>query len=238
MKIAIIDDEKVWIKKTYQEINQYLNLQQKSAHIISIFTSGEAFLEQSEAFDMVFMDIEMEGMDGFKTTIAYKHLFPKSLVCILTTHDEFSCIGYKVNAFRYIKKEQMKEEIPEALCSGIKVLEKDQKISFHIVNIGEIKLELNEIVFMETFKRNMLIHTRTKQYISNCTLAHIEQEYGKYGFFSIHKSILVNLDAITYIDNKNRKIHLYNGSIVTASRQKIPELKKRYLEHKSEYGNG
>ena len=118
------------------------------------------------------------------------------------------------------------------------MLEKDRTISFHIVNIGEIELTINEILFIETAKRNVRIHTREEKYLSNRTLSEIEQELGKYGFYFVHKSTLVNLDAIAYMDAKNRKIHLCNGSCVTIAGQRLPELKKKYLEHKFAYGNG
>ena len=133
--------------------------------------------------------------------------------------------------------EKMAEEVKEALSSGITVLEKDRTISFHIVNIGEIELTINEILFIETAKRNVRIHTREQQYLSNRTLSEIGQELSKYGFFFVHKSTLVNLDAITEIDAQKRKVSLCNGSWVTVAGQKIPELKKRYIEHKFEYGN-
>lgn len=237
MKIAIIDDEKAWRLKANQEIDNYLKSIGTPCQI-SIYTSGERFLEHPEVFDMVFMDVEMDGIDGFQTTNTYKQMFPKCLVCILTTHSEFYSTGYKVNAFRYIEKEKMAEEVKEALSSGITVLEKDRTISFHIVNIGEIELTINEILFIETAKRNVRIHTREQQYLSNRTLSEIGQELSKYGFFFVHKSTLVNLDAITEIDAQKRKVSLCNGSWVTVAGQKIPELKKRYIEHKFEYGNG
>lgn len=237
MKIAIIDDEKAWRLKANQEIDNYLKSIGTPCQI-SIYTSGERFLEHPEVFDMVFMDVEMDGIDGFQTTNAYKQMFPKCLVCILTTHSEFYSTGYKVNAFRYIEKEKMAEEIREALSSGITVLEKDRTISFHIVNIGEIELAINEILFIETAKRNVKIHTREEQYLSNRTLSELEQELGKYGFYCVHKSTLVNLDAITYMDAKTRKVYLCDGSCITVAGQKLPELKKKYLEHKFAYGNG
>ena len=237
MKIAIIDDEKIWRLKAKHEIDNYL----KSIGVppqIFMYPSGERFLKQPEAFDIVFMDVEMDGINGFQTTTTYKKMFPKCLVAMLTTHSEFYSTGYKVNAFRYIEKEKMTEEIKEALSSAITILEKDRTIFFHIVNVGEIELPINEILFIETAKRNIKIHTREQQYLSNRTLSEIGQELGKYGFYFVHKSTLVNLDAIIDIDAKNRKVSLCNGGWVTVAGKKIPELKKRYLEHKFAYGNG
>lgn len=230
MKIAIVDDEKVWRLKAKQEIHNYLISTGEPSQLFT-YPSGESFLEQPEAFDLVFMDVEMDGIDGFQTTTAYKKMFPKGLVAMLTTHSECYSTGYKVNAFRYIEKEKMAEEIEEALSSAITVLEKDQTISFHIVNVGEVELPINEILFIETEKRNVRIHTREQQYVSNRNLTEIGQELDKYGFYFVHKSTLVNLDAIIDIDAKNRKVFLCNGNWVTVARQKITELKKKYLEH-------
>lgn len=238
MKIAIIDDEEKWRLQAKHVICDSLHLLGEPCHTF-LYTSGEQFLEDPVAFDMIFMDVEMEGgMDGFEATNAYKKRFPKCLVVILTTHSECYRFGFRVNAYRYIEKENLHEEITEALTSGMKVLEKDKKISFHIVNMGEIQLSINEIIFIETVKRNVQIHTREQEYISNRKLSELEQELKKYGFYLVHKSILVNLDAITDIDTKKRKVYLCNGDSVTVAGQKIPELKEEYLEYKFAYGNG
>ncbi len=237
MKIAIVDDEKIWRQKAKQEIDNYLKSTGEPSQIFT-YPSGERFLERIEAFDLVFMDIEMNGINGFQATTDYKKMFPKGLVAMLTTHSEFYSIGYKVNAFRYIEKEKMTVEIKEALSSAITVLEKDRTLSFHVVNVGQMELPINEILFIETSKRNVEIHTREQQYISNRTLSELGQELEKYGFYFVHKSTLVNLDVIIDIDTKARKISLCNGSCVTVAGKKIPELKKKYLEHKFTYGNG
>lgn len=237
MNIAIIDDEKEWRTKAKKELLQNLETINQNASI-SVYSSGDLFLQDEKAFDMVFMDIEMEGMDGFEATQSYKKRFPKCLVCILTTHSELYRLGYQVDAFRYIDKDNMKEEIPEALSSGIKVLGKNTKITFHIVNVGDIQLAINEILYIETVKRNVRIFTREEQYLSNRTISSLEEELREYGFYSVHKSTLVNLDAITDIDTKRRKLGFPNGNYVTVAGQKIPELKEKYLKVKFMYANG
>ncbi len=237
MNIAIIDDEKEWRIKTKEVVIQNLKSMKHNASI-SVYSSGDVFLQDEKTFDMVFMDIEMNGTDGFETTQAYKKCFPKCLVCILTTHSELSRLGYRVDAFRYINKDSMVEEISEALSSGIKVLGKNKKIAFHVVNVGEIQLPINEILYIETIKRNVRIYTREQEYLSNRTITSFEKELHTYGFYSVHKSTLVNLDAITSIDTKKRELGFPNGKSVTIAGKKMPEVKQKYLEIKFMYANG
>ena len=50
MKIAIVDDEKVWRLKAKQEIHNYLISTGEPSQLFT-YPSGERFLEQPEAFD-------------------------------------------------------------------------------------------------------------------------------------------------------------------------------------------
>lgn len=236
MKIAVIDDEKCWRQRAKREIAVCLENMKENMEILS-YSSGEEFLEKNEAFDMVFMDVEMEGMNGFDVTYVYKQSFPTSLVAILTMHSKFASMGYKVNAFRYIDKARMESEIGEALSAGIKVLGRNKKISFHIVSMGDIQLIIRDIIFIETVKRNVQIHTRTGQYLSNQTISELEFQLKEYGFYLVHRSILVNMDMILKIDSRRRRVYLDDGSVVTVARERISELKKVFLKYTFEYNN-
>lgn len=237
MKLAVIDDEQFWRQNAKQKIEEYLDSMGESAEISS-YSTGEEFLEQREAFDMLFMDVEMKDMNGFDAICAYKRYFPDCLAVVLTMYNEYSHIGYRVNAFRYIWKAKMEEQIEEALLSGMKMMGRNKKISLHVVNMGDIQLETKEILFIETEKRNVRIHTRKGNYLCNQTISELESQLKDCDFFLVHKSTLVSLDAIVQIDIKKRKIQLYDGSLVTVARQKIPELKEEYMQYVSELAGG
>ena len=124
MRIAIVDDELIWRKKSYSCIKKIVEKNDS----IDVFKSGNDFLEKHAKYDIVFMDIEMPEIDGWNTAKTYRIFYPESVVAMLTTHDEMCSKGYHINAFRFISKQNMEHELSEVLCSLRKILRKDKQI--------------------------------------------------------------------------------------------------------------
>ena len=230
MRIAIVDDEKQWRKMALRELHRYYG---DSKAVIDMFASGEQLLKAQEGYDVVFLDVEMKGIDGFETAVSYKAHYSEVILVMFTTHTEFSRRGYLVDAFRYIDKMNMENEIPEALASIDKLSARNQTISLHIVNLGSVPFVLKDILYLETEKRNVRVHTRTADYISSDGIGDLEKMLEPYGFYGCHKSYIVNLDAVKSFDHVN--VYMIDGSSAMVSSRRYAELKRRYLERKMEY---
>ena len=103
MRIAICDDEKILQEQLKVEIEGYFN----SLDIMTVcFNSGEALLVDFEKnqYDIVFLDIEMNGLNGLQTA-KYLHEKKKDLpIVLVTSHTELAMEGYEVQAFRFLGK--------------------------------------------------------------------------------------------------------------------------------------
>ena len=115
MRVAIVDDEERWRTKTEEIVTKF---NAEECLEIDKYASGEIFLKKAELYDIVFLDVEMKQLDGFETASGYREIFPKAMIIILTTHTELSRKGYMVNAFRYVDKTNIEEELTEALMSA------------------------------------------------------------------------------------------------------------------------
>lgn len=236
MRIAIVDDEAYWRTKTEETIcSLFAELDWKEEIKIESFSGGEAFCEQS-GYEVVFLDVEMGGMDGFDTARRYIEKDDETVIIFLTTHTELSRRGYQVNAFRYIDKDAFYDEIKEAIGSLKKLRSKNQQVTLHILQMGEMSFAIKDIYFIETERHNVLIHTKDAVYRSNQKMDEIEKELEKHGFFRSHKSYLVNVANIQRFDKEG--IYFKNGEKAMISVRKYPELKKEYINYRFEIGNG
>ena len=71
LQIAICDDEPFYQEKIKVLLKQYF-AKHDLHYSIHCFLSGEAFLAQSQnsvKYDVIFMDINMENLDGIQTAI-------------------------------------------------------------------------------------------------------------------------------------------------------------------------
>lgn len=229
MRIALIDDEEKWRSRIYQKLRDFFPNDD-----IEVFSSGDAFLQKQETYEIVFLDVEMEGKDGFETAREYELYGTDSIVMILTTHSEMVKRGYEVNAFRYLDKMYMDDELLEAITAVNKLFEKNKKVCVPIVGLGDMMFMPKEIVYIETEKRNVCIHTWDEAYVSNLGMAEIENLLGT-GFFRCHKSYIVNLDMVKQMNRVD--LSLKNGATVLLSARKRADFKQRYLNWKFEYAN-
>lgn len=231
MRIAIVDDQEKWRICVEELIRKHYG---QNVPQIDQFDCGESFYDKDE-YDVVFMDIEMGQMDGFETAKRYKQNNEEALILFLTTHVELSRRGYMVNAFRYIDKACIVEEIEEALNSIDELPKKDRMIAFHVVNMAEMHVRVRDILFVETDKRNIIVHTVECDYISNRGIDEVEEELKDCGFFRCHKSYLVNLERVRKID----RIYAYfgNGTKAMISTRKYIEMKERFFAYNSMIAN-
>lgn len=233
MKIAIVDDDIFWRQKAEYVIDSFLGIDVPS---VDTYANGESFLHADTFYDLVFMDIEMERVDGLSASKTYKEKYPDVYVILLTTHTEWVTKGYEVNAFRYIFKEQMNQKIPEALRDYQMIVEKERTVTVNVVGLGEMPIHIKNIVYITTDRRNIRIHTKTKDYISSAGMQAMEEELAPYGFFRTHKSFLVNVCEVHTFDK--RDIVMKDKSIAYMSSRKYAEFKAVYLEEKMKMSNG
>ena len=225
MKLAIIDDSKFWRDLAYDTVKAFY---EDTPVDIELFDSGEAFLECHKPYDIILMDIEMPNKNGFETIAEYRLFKSDCIAIILTTHTEFANKGYFVDAFRYIDKTNMKLELEEALTSAAKVLACNDTISVNVIGLGSLKLVVKNILFIKTYKRNIIVHTVDNKYECSNNIAELESLLEKYGFYRSHRSCLVNLDKVTTFNK--RDIFFANNETAYLSSRKYSEMKRKCLE--------
>lgn len=233
LKVAVVDDEVLWQEKATAIIEDLYGLDVPKIHS---YAGGRELLEARAFYDLLFMDVEMQEMDGFAVAKRYLELFPTAKIAMLTSHTELSRRGYVVNAFRYIDKTCMETEIPEALAAVKKAKEKERMIQVNEVGAGRMPILIKDILYVSMHRRNILIHTRQRDIISSLKMQDMEAELEEFGFFRTHRSYLINLDEVLSYEGMN--ILMSDGTKAYLSTDRSSRFKEKFLERKFEMANG
>ena len=151
IKIAICDDEKVIIDRLRGYIEKYI----KKAGLpykIDIYQSGEEFAALEKAmsgYDIVFMDVNMKEMDGIKTAEDLRKYSDGTFLVFVTGFIEYSLAGYKVDAIRYIIKDEttIESDIVEALNVILEKMGRSvHEFVYDFVEQREKKVNIDNIV--------------------------------------------------------------------------------------------
>ena len=125
--IAIVDDETMFRVLTKKKIAEVMKKLPFTFYVYE-YKSAAGFLKQKKVFDIVFMDIAMPKMSGIETAAKYREYCPDGILIFLTAYDDYMKDGYKVNAFRYIGKQDEPQEFFEAVKSALQQLQEKEQL--------------------------------------------------------------------------------------------------------------
>jgi DNA-binding LytR/AlgR family response regulator len=221
MLVGICDDEVIFR-------NDLLNLceQYKVSNLIELeticFSSAEELLKCSLPIDILFLDIQMHGMNGLKAAEMIREKDDSMIIIFLTGYRGFMQDGYKVKAFRYLLKPIKEQEYNQTMTDALYEITKNYKT---IVGVdGELLfIKLKDIIYVEYLDRITVVRTRKGVYESSNTMSEWEDILNTGDFFRVHKAYIVNIE---FIEEIGKAILLDNGEKVAVSIRQIGKLKK------------
>lgn len=201
--------------------------------------------------DVVFLDIQLQDMDGFE--IADQLLkFPQvPKIVFITAYNQYAVNAFEFSAIDYLLKpvdeerfaktiHKLREELqvgPQQVLASMQellrrhldagygkqklTLEKDGKL---------FVLTMGDIIYIETVDRNTKVVTKRGDFITNTSMAEWEERLKDHGFFRPHRSFLINLDEIDEIvlwfhNSLQLKMRGIKDQQIPISRNKLKEFK-------------
>lgn len=197
MRIAVCDDEELFRIEFKAVLDKVLI---NAEYDIDTFPDGsslyEAFLKNP--FDLVFLDIEMPGIDGITLAKRLRAISENIHIVFLTSHIEYALEGYEVNALRYLVKPVDMNKLGEVL----KYVQ-DKKNNSRQIMIREdgedIVIDISDIIYMESMDKNVRIVTSKREYVTRYNISDYEEELKNSGFLRIHRGYLISLSKVKKI---------------------------------------
>lgn len=193
-----------------------------------IFHNGEELLKNFSYFHMLFLDVEMEGMDGFQVAKELNMSGYQGKIIYITSHDEWVQRAFEVNAYRYIYKKDI-GDIPDVMMDVINDLTKESGI---IVKVKDSNNQLQVIQYEEIYALESIGDATAiiLEGINTITTESVDQimERMDQRFVLCNRGKAINLQKVKSL-NRNQVI-LRDGSCYKVSRRKWRELKEAFLK--------
>ena len=222
LKIAVCDDDIVIayaVKRLIKEISK--------DNEVYIFDSGNEFLKSDEKWNVVFLDIEMSGIDGFETAERLLKKQPECIFSFVTTHAELAIEGYDYQPFRYILKEAPDSVIDRKIKETIEEYYKRNKAILISYKGIQRNININDIKYIEITGHKLQINLDGEILIWNKSINEIEKEFEKYGFIRCHRSFMASLKEIKQFAGK--EIILKDKTIIPVGRLYKKQTEEAYL---------
>lgn len=197
--------------------------------------------------ELVFLDIEMPGLDGFGFLQALEEI--KFDVIFITAYDQFAIKAFEVNAIDYLLKPIIKQKLvdavdkvinkhehslaPDDFEALIQSIQRFTKHGFEKIALptpeGFEFVHINEIAYLKAESNYTWVFlVEGKKYLISKTLKEISIMIEFPQFYRVHKSYFVNLNhALKYIRGSGGYLVMHDQSQIPVSRaQKVELLKK------------
>jgi DNA-binding LytR/AlgR family response regulator len=204
-----IDDELSSLKiiKEYCSKIQFINL-------LGTFTNPYEAVQtlNNNQADLIFLDVVMPQITGQEFL---KTLYNPPMVIFTTAFKEYAFEGFEYDAIDYLVKPFAFERFSKAVNKAFQLLKlknpanatnlNTQRISdgFLMVKVEytTIRVNLDEILYIEGLKDYVKIYTEGKLILTKTTMKNIIDKLPADSFFRVHKSYIVSVDKIDMIEN-------------------------------------
>ena len=223
LKIAVCEDE------TAQR-NRLLALLDESSikNIYSVFENGEKLLNVFEQgkYDLILMDIYMDSeLTGVEVIRLIREKDKNIPVAFVTTSKEHTLESYRLSAIKYIEKPYSKESIEDTLYLAL--LKKQDVPSLLVQKNRSIqKIPFADIIYIEQQVHKIFIClNNTEDVYIYGKLSDLNEQLPEEQFFIPHKSFVVNLSFVRYVDTELKCFAMGNHTNVPIRRELLTKAK-------------
>ncbi len=227
IKCVIIDDERLAIEVIENHLKNFDHVE-----IVATFENplkAYPLLEQ-EKIDVIFLDINMPQMTGFSFI---ENLTNKPLIVIITAYREYAVKSFELSVLDYLVKpipfnrflktmNKVYQQVYVNSVSGDSNLQQEPHI-FLKVHKKLVKINLNDILFIESLKDYIKVITTVGDYVVHKSLTAITEELPQSSFIRIHRSYTISINKIIALE----------GNTIEISNKKIP-IGRNYLKKTKE----
>jgi len=229
MKIAIFDDDVKFSQNLSNEFKNYFKTLISPIEIRII--SNHFLLDSFYDFDIAFIDIDLNGQNGIALAKYMTDISPKILIIFISSKDELVFNALSVPTFQFIRKSKFKEDCTKVFKQLYKHIQTYNKKIILEINGRKTVINLNEIQYLLSFGRDLLIKTISTDYIIVSTIKEMMikvEEKSYYDLIQISRSQIVNLNYVTHI--KSSKVVLNDNCEYSIGRKYKSTFIKKYEE--------
>lgn len=236
-KVLIIDDEPLARTVVESYLKAFPDIE-----IVEQCTNGFEGLKAIEEHhpDLIFLDIQMPKINGFEMLELVEN--PPAVI-FTTAFDEYAIKAFEASVIDYLLKPFTKDRFEKSVkkwmhsnhtdtmeqFQNLSQSRSDEHLRIVVKDGGEIKIiPTVEVLFIEAYDDYVKIHTKDGYHLKNKTMGHYEKALPQKQFMRIHRSYIINIDALSKIESFEKNSYratLSDGNVVPISRTAYPLLK-------------
>jgi len=191
-------------------------------------------VRSGKKFDLYILDIVMPQMTGIDLAREIRKTDSDCVIIFLTTSDEFHSEAFGVEALQYLDKPADKTTLYHTLDRALRYLGKQkEKILPLQTKDGIYALELNQIVYVESYKHTLTFHLKDGGKIatldSSLPLKKLMETLGFPPFCAPYRGFIINLD---YVDCLSKlQFSMTTGALIPIPQKQFSKVRRQYSDY-------
>lgn len=227
--VAICDDEQEMSEQIRLMTAAFFRKKNREATIVQ-FSRGEDVLHYDKQIDILFLDIQMEGIDGIETARRLRKQRFGGFLIFITILKELVFQSFEVGAYDYLVKPVEEAYFVKMMERLFSSMQNAVEASLLIQKGYESRMiPLADLVFCEIIDRKIYLHLSSLEVVDYYEkIKRLETKLDS-RFFRCHRSYLINLNYLR--GYKNGIAYLEGGKEIPVSRLRSKEFSNVMLQY-------
>jgi DNA-binding LytR/AlgR family response regulator len=226
INIGICDDEEMIRDILKEKIKACIAPYMSEADYLE-FSSGEELSGNGKMLDLLFLDIDMPGIDGIEAGKRFRTVNKNCKIVMATARKERIKEAFFLEAYRFIEKPFNENEIREAIDSFM-----ERRIGFQKICLWDRRKKVEvyqyQIILIQTYDSSTEFLVGQEIFRGVKSLRELEEELDDRLFVRIDKKYIVNLK---YIEKYEKGIVFIDEKQIKVARRRIRDFEEKYREY-------
>ena len=229
INIAICDDEPYMSEKIKELATAFFQKKNIDTAVCT-FSSGRELLTYAGTMDILFLDIQMEGIDGMETACRLRSHNFKGFLIFVTVLREMVFQSFEVQAFDYLLKPLKAERFEKTMERLYQSMENASKRRLLVRKGNESSIVFfDDIIYCEVIDRKVYLHLKASAVVDYYEKIERLEEILDQRFYRCHRSYLINLKYLKSF--RDGTAFLEGGGEVPVSRLRAREFSEVILQY-------
>lgn len=228
IRCVIIDDNQ-------KELNQISSVLAKLGYGTEYSFSVDSFSSFSQfdlcnRYDLYILDIDMPDISGFQISRKIYDRYPDATIIFCTNHDDLVFDSFKLDAFYFVRKSFLSEDLTAAIQKFIRNYINDNTYYVLRTRTEVTRISYQNILYFEVSGNDLFIRIYDgTEYTERRSISSILDLVPKNAFIRIDKNFLINLKYVSGISDSS--LFLTTGKKFTIPKAKIGYVKSEYVNY-------
>ena len=206
-RIAIVEDEAAVREQLAGYVQRYTR-QYGTQFEVTMFTDGVEILEDYRpVYDIIFLDVEMQHLDGMETARRIRELDNDVLLIFITNMAQYAIKGYAVGALDYVLKPVPYFAFSQQLQKAVNQLAKRTRHYLAVpVDGGMRRLDAATIYYIESEGHRVHFYTEDGDFSAPGALKALEEKLAGRLFARCNNGYLVNLAQVSGVQQNTVQV--------------------------------